>query len=277
MSDLSLAGLLGCLKLAETEPGACFIGGNLDLELPRVFGGQILAQLVSVAAAASPDKTVKSMTVLFPSEGDTDVPISYRVSKHRDGRTFATLTVVAEQAPSGGKVIAAATMSLHACEEGLAYQVPAPIDAGPEAATRRDLGLVPWETRIAGDVDLLAGEAGPAEFRIWMRAPDLQDEELTSKALLAHATDLTLIGTALRPFDGISQADSGRKFASAVTSHTVWFHQPFTLTEWLLLDQHSPVIADGRAFGRGDVFTGSGRFVASYAQEAMIRTHGFDG
>ena len=80
-----------------------------------------------------------------------------------------------------------------------------------------------------------------------------------------------MIGTALRPFDGISQADSTVSLHTAVTSHTLWFHQPLRVDDWLLVAQHSPVVADGRAFGRGDVFAGD-ELVASFAQESMVRS-----
>lgn len=42
-------------------------------------------------------------------------------------------------------------------------------------------------------------------------------------------------------------------------------------TGWLLLRQHSPLLAHGRCFGRGDVLTEGGVLVASYAQEALLR------
>jgi acyl-CoA thioesterase II len=38
-----------------------------------------------------------------------------------------------------------------------------------------------------------------------------------------------------------------------------------------LLRQHSPVLAHGRCFGRGDVLAEDGSLVASYAQEALLR------
>ena len=112
---------------------------------------------------------------------------------------------------------------------------------------------------------------GPAAARV-VDATRPRSATSTSlhQALLAHATDLTLIGTALRPFDGISQADSTITLHTAVTSHTLWFHQPFRVDEWLLITQHSPVVANGRSFGRGDVFAGD-ELVASFAQEAMVR------
>jgi acyl-CoA thioesterase-2 len=89
--------------------------------------------------------------------------------------------------------------------------------------------------------------------------------------LAAYATDLTLIGTAVRPMEGLSQRGNGTQFTSAVTSHTMWFHRPFTTDQWLLLRQHSPILAHGRCFGRGDLLTADGTLVASYAQEALLR------
>jgi acyl-CoA thioesterase-2 len=103
-----------------------------------------------------------------------------------------------------------------------------------------------------------------------MRTAAVGDDRVLHQALLAHATDLTLIGTALRPFDGVSQADSTVTLHTAVTSHTLWFHQPFRVDDWLLVAQHGPVVANGRSFGRGDVFAGD-ELVASFAQEAMVR------
>ena len=76
--------------------------------------------------------------------------------------------------------------------------------------------------------------------------------------LTAYATDLTLIGTALRPLEGFNHSGNGTQFTSAVTSHTVWFHQPFRTDRWLLLRQHSPVLAHGRCFARGDVLNEDG-------------------
>lgn len=101
-----------------------------------------------------------------------------------------------------------------------------------------------------------------------MRTPEV-DAGL-APALAAYATDLTLIGTALRPIAGVSHRGARTAFTSAVTSHTVWFHRPFRTDRWLLLRQHSPLLAHGRVFGRGDVITEDGRLVASYAQEALV-------
>jgi acyl-CoA thioesterase-2 len=265
-----ISDLLSCLALSPGDDG--LEGQNLDIGYHRVFGGQILAQALCAAAAATPDKAVKSLHVLFPREGDTARPMQYRVTTLQAGRTFGTTEVVAHQ---DGRVAAAALVSVHAHEDGLDRN-DSPAAAGtPEAAALTDLGMVPWETRLVDGVDLADRGEGPARLSWWMRTPTVEvpdgvEERATHQALLAHATDLTLIGTALRPFDGLSQADSTVTLHTAVTSHTLWFHRPFRVDEWLLITQEAPVVAHGRSYGRGDVFAGD-LLVASFAQEAMVR------
>jgi len=267
---LTFDALLGCLELVEDGPG--LTGANLDIGYHRVFGGQVLAQALVAGAAAVPDKSVKSIHVLFPGEGDAARPLHYRATPLRSGRTFASVEVVAHQEE---KVVAAALVSAHADEPGPERNEDPPETGGPDRATPQDLGMVPWETRVVDDVDLADPGVGPARLDWWSRTPPLGavgsvPERALHQALLAHATDLTLIGTALRPFEGVSQADSTVTLQTAVTSHTLWFHRPFRVDEWLLVTQEAPVVAHGRSFGRGDVFSGDA-LVASFAQEAMVR------
>lgn len=266
--NFGLDDLVDCLSLTEGSDG--WEGANLDIGYHRVFGGQILAQALTAAAGASPDKSVKSLHVLFPREGDTARPVQYRVAPFQAGRTFATTEVVAHQE---GRVVAAALVSMHADEDGLDRNDPPPGVGPPADAAARDLGMVPWETRMVGDVDLESPRVGPARLDWWMRTPPVGDDRHLHQALLAHATDLTVIGTALRPFEGVSQADSTVTLHTAVTSHTLWFHRPFRVDDWLLVSQEAPVVAHGRAFGRGDVFAGE-QLVASFAQESMVRRVG---
>ena len=268
MPTVSFDNLLACLELTENEPGR-YAGNNLALDYHRVFGGQILGQtLLAATAAAAEGKEVKSLAQLFPREGQSDTPMSYAVTKHQEGRTFASTGVVGIQ---GEKTVSVATVSLHTPEDGALRQDDAPDVGKPEAATETDLGMIPWETRVVDGVDLSDRAVGPASYRFWMRTPSLPDTPALHQALLAYATDLTIIGTAMRPADGLSQADSMTRFHSAVTSHWLWFHQPLRVDDWLLVDQVSPIVAGSRAFGRGDVWSLDGRLVASFAQESMIR------
>ncbi|MFF6878971.1 acyl-CoA thioesterase [Streptomyces sp. NPDC012474] len=255
--------LLGCLDIAPCGPDA-YEGRSQQLEYRRLFGGQLLAQFVCAAQLAAPDKGVKSLHTQFLREGRTGEPVRYETEVPQQGRTFATVRLTARQERG---VVAVANASLHAWEEGPDRQTadPVPVLPGPERAV--ELGLLPWESRAATDLDTAKSE--PPAYELWTRVPDAAPA--LAPALVAYATDLTPIGTALRPVEGMTQADAGRSFASAVTSHTVWFHRPLGTGDWLLLRQHSPLAAHGRCFGRGDVLTPNGTLLASYAQEALLR------
>jgi acyl-CoA thioesterase II len=256
--------LLECLDIDSTRSGNHFTARNQRLQYHRVFGGQLLAQFLRVAALVCPAKSVKSLHALFPREGRSDEPVEYDVTLHHEGRSFATLSVTATQSKGP---IGTASVSMHAAEDGPTVQTTEPVGAplGPEHVVGLD--LIPWETRSV--VDLNATTTGPPECEVWMRTPPA--DPALAPALAAYATDLTLIGTAVRPVDGLSQRGNGSQFTSAVTSHTVWFHRPFTTDGWLLMRQHSPILAHGRCFGRGDLLTEDGLLVASYAQEALLR------
>jgi acyl-CoA thioesterase-2 len=256
--------LLECLKLDIAGSQTQFSAPNQHLDYHRIFGGQLLAQFVTTASLVSPDKTVKSLHALFPREGRADEPVHYDVTRHHDGRSFSTLSITATQTKGP---IGVAAVSMHAAEDGPSRQSVEPVGAVPGQAHDVALGLIPWETRSTDDLN--AATTGPPEFELWMRTPPVKPE--LAPALAAYATDLTLIGTALRPLDGLSQLGNGTQFTSAVTSHTIWFHRPFTTDQWLLLRQHSPLLANGRSFGRGDILTHDGLLVASYGQEALLR------
>jgi acyl-CoA thioesterase-2 len=267
--------LLSCLDLRPVPSGGAgeehagddvaeFEGRNQQLDYHRVFGGQLLGQFLRIASTMCPDKDVKSQHTVFTREGRADEPIRYHATRQHEGRSFANVTITARQSRG---VVATSSISMHALEDGPEHQsvdgVPAVL--GPEH--RLTLDLIPWETRAA--VDLNATATGPPQFEVWMRTPAV-DPKL-APALAAYATDLTLIGTALRPMDGVGQRGNGTAFTSAVTSHTIWFHRPFLTDGWLLLRQHSPLLAHGRSFGRGDMLAEDGTLVVSYAQEALLR------
>lgn len=256
-----------CLELRDLGAGR-FEGENYALDYYRVFGGQILAQTVAALAAGADGMAVKFLTHLFSREGSAEAPMDYRVEERQRGRTFGSFSVSAQQ---GERLVGVSQASLHHPETGYERSDPPPDAGDPEDARTVATDMVPWEIRVVGTADIGSPAAQPPHYSFWMRTPPARDEHWVHQALLAHATDLTLIGTALLPVDGISQADTRTRIQTAVTSHSLWFHQPFRIDDWLLVDQHSPVMSAGRTFGRGDVWTRDGRLVASFAQESMVR------
>ena len=256
--------LLACLTFDVDSSVTRLTAQNQHLDYHRIFGGQLLAQFIRAASLASPEKIVKSLHAVFPREGRADEPVVYDVVRHHEGRSFSTLSITATQAK---RPIGVASISMHVSEDGPDRQTVERVGEVPGPDHDVDLGLIPWETRTAADLN--ATSTGPPEFELWIRTPPV--DPVLAPALAAYATDLTLIGTALRPHDGLGQLGNGTQFTSAVTSHTVWFHRPFTTDRWLLLRQHSPLLAHGRCFGRGDILTSDGLLVASYGQESLLR------
>jgi len=269
MAAVDLAGLLRCLEVTETTPGS-WTAPNLPMDYHRIFGGQLLAQTIMLATATAEGRTIRSLGCLFPREGSLAKPFSYEIELSHTGRTFATRRISAEQ---DGRPFFLAQASLHVPEGGPEHQEPAPDVGDPVDAEPEEMTMIPWETRVVGAVDLRDRAAGPAEYAFWTRVGgvDLDDRPASHQALLAYATDLTVIGTALRPLEGISQADAGEALHTAVTGHSIWFHRPFRIDDWCLISQRAPVVAGARAFGHGNVFDRDGMLVASLAQESMVR------
>jgi acyl-CoA thioesterase-2 len=86
--------------------------------------------------------------------------------------------------------------------------------------------------------------------------------------MLAYASDMTILETSLRPH-GLSLFSSQLQVASL--DHSMWFHRPFRIDEWLLYVQDSPSSAAGRGFSRGNIYRQNGELVVSVAQEGLIR------
>ncbi|MGI9603073.1 MAG: acyl-CoA thioesterase [Acidimicrobiales bacterium] len=269
MALITLDDVLGCLAVEQVGE-TTWTAPNIDMDYRRIFGGQLLAQAVVLATATDPDKAVKSMSVLFPREGSLDEPLTFDVEATQSGRTFSARRITAAQ---NDKVFFVAQVSLHdPTEMGLDHEDPPPDVGSPDDAQPEDMNMIPWENRVVGGVDLTDRSAAPADYAFWSRVPALADTtQSVHQALLAHATDLTVIGTALRPHAGYSQADSTVTLHTAVTSHQLWFHRPVRIDRWCLISQHSPITAGGRGFGVGHVHDDDGHLVASFAQESMVR------
>jgi acyl-CoA thioesterase-2 len=273
------------VRLVDVGDGAGIWQGP-NVVLPgyrRLFGGQLLAQ--AIAAARTPGKVVRSLHLVFLAEGSPAEPVAWSVEDLHDGRTFATRSVVAMQ---GERLLASGLVSLHDPDTGrlsLDHSIAPPVVPPPSGVPAiGQLGAMAFDTRpvaigspghdVAGTRVTLDGlEIGPPELAVWMRAPrPLRGggDQVLHQELLAYASDLTMMVAAMRPHAGVGYG-SPLVGASAVTSHTISFHRPVAVDDWLLFVQESPAAAGGRAYIRGDWFDESGSVVASCAQEVLIR------
>ncbi|HXA47058.1 MAG TPA: acyl-CoA thioesterase II, partial [Burkholderiaceae bacterium] len=74
--------------------------------------------------------------------------------------------------------------------------------------------------------------------------------------------------TSLQPH-GIMIGDQRLQIASL--DHTIWFHRPFRMDDWLLFSMESPNASGGRGLNFAYVYDRHGALVATVAQEGLIR------
>jgi acyl-CoA thioesterase-2 len=280
----AVADLIDILTLERLEKNL-FRGRSPQVGWQRVFGGLVIAQALRAAAATvEAARPAHSLHAYFLLPGDPAVPLVYEVDPIRDGRSFTTRRVVAIQ---NGRAIFSLSASFHAPEEGFAHQIPMPPVPPPEGLPGEDeirdrvLPLMPDPIRAyyqrerpieLKPVDYrryTTREPGEAQFRIWMRASaPLPDDPDLHAAVLAYASDMTLLDTAL--------AAHGRTIfepdiMAASLDHALWIHRPVRADQWLLYAQDSPITLGARGLCRGLIFSADGLLVASVAQEGLVR------
>jgi acyl-CoA thioesterase-2 len=127
----------------------------------------------------------------------------------------------------------------------------------------------PIDVRIVNASRYASREPQPPTQSIWLRANGvLPDSPYLHQAVLAYASDFTLLDTALIAH-GKLLFDSDIQLASL--DHAMWFHRPFRADDWLLYVQDSPNAFGARAYCRGAIFDRQGRLVASTVQEGLMR------
>ena len=109
---------------------------------------------------------------------------------------------------------------------------------------------------------------------MWVRANGpVPDDRHAQAAVLAYISDMTLLDTSLYPH-GTSIFDQTIQVASL--DHSMWFHRPVKLDDWLLYTQDSPSASGARGLTRGSLYTRDGVLIASVAQEGLIRKRAND-
>ncbi len=255
----------------------------------RVFGGQVIAQALQAAQLTVPeDKSAHSLHAYFLRGGKEGPPIDYRIERDFDGRSFANRRVIASQE---GTPILNLTASFQTAEEGLEHQAAIMPDVAPPEELKPDMELRekfadalpdlsetqrrlmlrprPIEMRTIDRLHWMNSEPKEPSAHSWFKAAaPLPDDPAMHRAIIAYASDYTLLGTAALPH-GLSWMRGELNGASL--DHTIWFHRHARADDWLLYCTESPWSGSGRGFNRGHIFTRDGTLIASVAQEGMIR------
>jgi acyl-CoA thioesterase-2 len=277
-------GLVDLLTVEELDTDL-YRGARQPGGVGRVFGGQVIAQALQ-AAQRSTDapKAAHSLHAYFMRPGSEDFPIIYRVVRDFEGKSFATRRVIAIQQ---GQPILNMAASFQRPEEGLHHQdampdVPPPdalksefelrhdmADDIPEKYRRHFLRSRPIEIRPVAPRSWFRPEKrAPVQYSWFRLVAPIGDDAAMHRAILAYASDMSLLGTAMLPH-GITWMT--HKVQTASLDHALWLHEDFRADEWLLYACDSPWAGHARGFNRGKIYTRDGRLVASVAQEGLMR------
>ncbi len=252
----------------------------------RIFGGQVIAQSLLAAYETVEERICHSLHCYFIRPGDPRIPILFEVDRSRDGGTFTTRRVIAVQ---NGKQIFNLAASFQVAEDGFEHQAPMPAVRSPddmaaeaEAHKKAVLDGMSEEMRrmmnrprpiemVGRDNYGFGRKPKPSEPKsdTWMRAvAPIGDDARMHQVILAYASDMNLLSTAMRPH-GVAWQTPGLQSASL--DHAMWFHKASNFNDWHLYTQDSPSASGGRGFVRGAIYGQDGTLVASVAQEGLMR------
>ncbi|WP_324188709.1 acyl-CoA thioesterase [Nocardia flavorosea] len=248
--------------------------GDSDGGTRRVVdGSQILGQSIVAATKALPGRTVRTAHALFVSAADPDGALDFTVTSIKAGRSFASATVTACQ---DQKVRTSCTVLLDTPQPDLVRrdEPSGPGVPGPDEALAADsLPLPGREVRIVGCADINdPDEVGPPVVDAWLRYDEVPARDDLHRAVLAHFTGHLGISTALRPHPGLGTAQAHHTLSTAPMGIAVTFHDPVKWDGWLRYHHEATFVGAGAAYIRGQISTGNGRLIASFTQDAMIRT-----
>ncbi len=272
--------------LSVTEVGDdSYLGGIKPDGIVRVFGGQVIAQaLMAAQNSVAKDRIAHSLHAYFMRPGAEGSETHYQIARDYDGGSFSNRRVVARQ---NNENILTLSASFQRPETGLSHQAAMPQVAMPEAlrsdaeirAELRDQIPVrfqkiftrprPFESRPVEPRNWLVSEKSAPYQHTWFRlAKPIDDDAAMHRAILAYATDMSLLSTGTLPH-GLSWMHEN--VFSTSLDHAIWFHAPCRVDEWLLYSCKSPWTGGGRSMNFGSIFTRSGELVASTAQEGLMR------
>ncbi len=123
-----------------------------------------------------------------------------------------------------------------------------------------------------------AGQAPAGRVLAWMKvdaeigdAADRGHRSLHQSWLAFLSDDLPT--DSVRSSHPVARHESEHFFGTSL-DHTIWFHRPFRMDEWLLFAMESPNASGGRGLCFAHVYNRAGELVATLAQEGLIRLRG---
>lgn len=280
------AELLDLVELSQVDANT-FEGNSITVGSPTVFGGQVLAQALNAAyRTVPPERICHSLHAYFILPGDLGKPIRYKVQRIRDGGSFTTRYVTAEQDDRAIFVLAG---SFQIIEPGYDFQQVMPKVPDPQNVLSLEDIYHQMKDVLPDKLNLYLSRERPVTFKptvlpnllertdlppvqnIWFKF-NACPESLSIQqfhTILSYASDYNLLPTALHPH--ASQAHPGNTMLASL-DHAMWFHrQPTHISDWFLYNIEVQSTSNARGLVSGNIFSRDGLLIASIAQEGLMR------
>lgn len=256
----------GVLDMVRHGPDT-WVGLSADYRWGRIYGGQVVAQALW-AALQSVDEAFfpHSLHAYFIRGGTLTEPVRYEVDRLRNGRSFATRSVVARQ--SGGAILHLSCSFQRAEVDADVQTARMPIAPRPD-----DVKPQPDDWPWIMERRSMVSYPGAGQSMGWVKLTDpLSDDPLRHVCGLAFTSD-TVQFTAARSIHPLQvpQEQYRDRFMGASLDHAMWFHRPTRADDWHLYQWDCHGLRGARGMTVGNLFAADGSHVATIAQEVLLR------
>lgn len=249
-----------------------FRGSSLPLDSPTIYGGQLMAQVLHVAAATLPEpRPVHYLQTAFVAFGDPRAALEFTVTRVRDGRSTSHRQVEVKQ---DDRTLLIGSLSFQPQAGGYDHQLARPAVPAPATLEEDPANYIAFASP-EGDFPFLiiecpvTGDPRDPVASIWARPREsMQAGDLLHQKLFAFLSDATILQSSLQPHS--LHWEKSNLFV-ATMNHSIWFHRPLDVNNWLLLHGESPSTSHGRALSMANAWDEQGGLVATVAQEGLLR------
>lgn len=250
-----------------------FQGISMPFDSPSIYGGQLMAQVLSVAADTLDEpRPAHYLQTSFVAFGDPKAPLQFEVIRTRDGRSTSHRHVEVKQEE---RTLLLASISFQTAVDGFDHQKEMPEVPRPSALESDPANYISFAAPD-GDFPFLILNcpdiAAPGEpvASIWAKPrAHAPAGHLLHQMLFAFLSDATILQSALVPHN-LDWEESD--IFVATMNHSIWFHRAVDINNWLLLHGESPSTSQGRALSIANAFSASDQLIATVAQEGTLRS-----
>ncbi|WP_243743585.1 acyl-CoA thioesterase [Brevibacterium luteolum] len=257
-SETGEGSFLELMQLEKIDKNIYRAGYVFD-EPYALYGGQVAAQSVHAAAlTVDAERKPHSLHGYFLRPGNAARPTVFQVFRDRDGGSYSARRVVATQ---DGDVIFNMAINFTRGNESPDLQ-------GPTAAAEAEIRFgdpSPMPRMFSFEARSTDQPFATTDYpvRFWARCTeDLGDSELLHICALTYLSDIS---------SGLGAFNTEEFKSGSSLDHSLWFHRPVNMNDWVLCDYAPRSAAYGRGLYTGDITTADGVLVASVAQEALFR------